>query len=78
MMMQKIILIAEKNNLKSELVQKIKADIEYKEVQILSNVISKKITDYEQSEKSQKISTNFFPRKLIENHIIIPLVVFMI
>ena len=60
---KKIILIAEKNNLKSELVQKIKADIEYKEVQILSNVISKKITDYEQSEKKPKNFDKFFSKK---------------
>tara|TARA_B100001540_G_scaffold116281_1_gene104221 strand:- start:1799 stop:2626 length:828 start_codon:yes stop_codon:yes gene_type:complete len=60
---KKIILIAEKNNLKSDLVQNIKAEIERKDIQILSEIISKKKTDFEDSNKKPKNFNKFFSKK---------------
>ena len=60
---KKIILIAEKNNLKSDLVQKIKVEIERKDIQILSDIISKKKTDFEESNKKPKNFNKFFSKK---------------
>ena len=70
---KKIILIAEKNKLKSELVNKIKNQIAKHEYKILSNIISKKDTGFKCDDKESKDAKKFFSKKIggKENNFII-------